>query len=180
MKFLKNNANVILLCLFEAFIGILLLVNPVEFTSAIIIAFGIAMAAAGLICIIGYFRTSAEEAALSGMLVKGLAMMIAGIFCMSQPKLLIAAFPLVTILYGIVILFAGLCKVQWTVDALRLKIGRWFLPALSALVSVVCSCVILSNPFVSTLALWMFVGISLIVEAVLDVVVLIFSRINMY
>ena len=159
MKFLKNNAAVILLCLFEALIGILLLVNPVGFTSAIIIAFGIALAVAGLICVIGYFRTDAASAALSGMLVKGLAMMIAGIFCMTRPKWLIAAFPLITILYGIVILFAGLCKVQWTVDALRLRFGRWFLPAVSALVSVVCACVILSNPFVSTLALWMFVGI---------------------
>ena len=41
MKFLKRNANVILICLFEVLIGILLLVDPIGFTSAIIIAFGV-------------------------------------------------------------------------------------------------------------------------------------------
>ncbi len=178
MKFLKRNANVILLCLFEALIGILLLVDPIAFTSAIIIAFGIALSVAGLICTVGYFRTDAVEAALRGTLVKGLAMMIAGVFCIICPKWFIVTFPILTILYGIVIMFAGLCKVQWAIDALRLKTGRWFLPAISALVSIVCACVILSNPFVSTLVMWMFVGISLIVEAVLDVFVLFFSRGN--
>lgn len=176
MKFLKRNANVILLCLFEALIGVLLVVDPIGFTSGIIISFGIALLAAGLICTIGYFRADAVEAALRGALVKGLAMLLAGAFCVIQPMWLIAAFPLLTILYGVVILFAGLCKVQWTIDALRLKIGRWFLPAISAAVSIICGFVVLSDPFASTLVLWMFTGISLIVEAVLDVVVLFFGR----
>lgn len=176
MKFLKRNANVILLCLFEALIGVLLVVDPIGFTSGIIIAFGIALLAAGLICTIGYFCTDAVEAALRGALVKGLAMLLAGAFCVLQPTWFIATFPLLTILYGVVILFAGLCKVQWAIDALRLKIGRWFLPAISAVVSIICGVVVLSNPFASTLVLWMFTGITLIAEAVLDVVVLFFSR----
>ena len=176
MKFLKRNANVILLCLFEALIGVLLVVDPIGFTSGIIIAFGIALLIAGLICTIGYFRTDPVEAALRGALVKGLAMLLAGAFCILKPTWFIAAFPLLTILYGVVILLAGLGKVQWAVDALRLKTGRWFLPAISAAVSIICGFVVLLNPFASTLVLWMFTGISLIVEAVLDVVVLFFSR----
>lgn len=176
MNFLKRNVNVILLCLFEALIGVLLVVDPVGFTSGIIIAFGIALLAAGLICTIGYFRTDAVEAALKGALVKGLAMLLGGAFCVLQPTWIIATFSLLTIFYGVVILFAGLCKVQWTIDALRLKIGRWFLPAISAVVSIICGFVVLSDPFTSTLVLWMFTGISLIVEAVLDIVVLFFGR----
>ena len=179
MKFLKRNANVILLCLFEALIGVLLVVDPIGFTSGIIIAFGVAMLIAGLICTIAYFRTDAVEAALRGTLVKGLAMLLAGAFCMLRPTWFIATFQLLTILYGVVILIAGLCKVQWTIDALRLKIGRWFLPAISAFISIICAFVILSNPFESTLALWMFTGISLIVEAGLDVIVLFFGRSRM-
>lgn len=176
MKFLKNNASVILICLFEALIGVLLLVDPVGFTSGIIVVFGFALLVAGLICTVSYFRTNAVEAALSGKLTKGLAMLLCGAFCMLQPMWFIATFPLLTILYGVVVLLAGLSKVQWAIDALRLKIGRWFLPAISAAVSIVCAFVILSNPFASTLVLWMFTGISLIVEAVLDVVVLLFGR----
>lgn len=180
MKFLKNNAYVILLCLLEALVGVLLLVNPETFTRVIIIVIGISLLLAGIIATVNYFRTDAVEAALRGMLVKGLVMLLAGAFCVSKPSWFIAAFPLITMLYGIIILVAGLFKIQWTIDALRLKNGMWFLPAISALVSIACACVIISDPFVSTLVLWMFVGISLIVEAVLDIVVLIFGRKNMY
>ena len=176
MKFLKRNANVILLCLFEALIGVLLVVDPIGFTSGIIIAFGIALLIAGLICTIGYFSSDAVEAALRGALVKGLALLLAGAFCALKPTWFIATFPLLTILYGVIILLAGLCKVQWAIDALRLKTGRWFLHVISAAVSIICAFVILSNPFASTLVLWMFTGISLIVEAVLDVVVLFFGK----
>ncbi len=176
MKFLKRNANVILICLFEVLIGILLLVDPIGFTSAIIIAFGVALLIAGLVATIGYFRTDAVEAALRRTLAKGLALLLAGAFCVLQPAWFIATFPLLTILYGVIILLAGLSKAQWAIDALRLKTGRWFLPAISAVVSISCAFVILANPFASTLVLWMFTGISLIVEAALDVVVLFFSK----
>ena len=176
MNFLKRNGNVILLCLVEVLIGVLLLVDPIGFTSAIIIAIGAALSVAGLICVIGYFRTDAVEAALKGALVKGLSMLLAGVFCILQPTWFITAFPLLTILYGVAILLAGLGKVQWAVDALRLKTGRWFLPAISAAVSIGCGAVILSDPFGSTIVLWMFTGISLIAAAALDVVVMLFSR----
>lgn len=176
MNFLKRNKTIILLCLFEVLIGILLLVDPIGFTSAIIVAIGVALAVAGLICVISYFRTDAVEAALKGTLVKGLALLLAGGFCILQPTWFITAFPLLTILYGVAILLAGLGKVQWAVDALRLKTGRWFLPAISAVVSIGCGAVILSDPFETTLILWMFTGISLIAAAVLDVVVMFFAR----
>ena len=176
MEFLKRNANVIIICLLEALIGVLLLVDPVAFTSGIIIAVGIALLVAGVISIVGYFSTDAVEAALRGALAKGLALLLAGIFCVARPTWFIEAFPLITILYGVVILAAGLFKVQWAADLLRMKTGRWFLPAISAAVSIICAVIILSNPFASTLVLWMFVGISLIIEAVLDVVVLFCNR----
>ena len=175
MNFLKRNANVIFICLFEALIGILLLFDPIAFSSAIVIVFGVALLAAGLIAVIDYFRTDAVEAALRRTLARGLAMLLAGAFCVLQPAWFIATFPLLTILYGVVILLTGLSKAQWTVDALRLKTGRWHFPAIGAAVSISCAFVVLANPFASTLVLWMFTGISLIVEAVLDILVLFFS-----
>lgn len=170
--------NIIFFCLCEIIIGALLLVDPIGFTSGIIIALGAALLAAGVLCVIGYFRTSPVEAALRGDLAKGLFLLLCGGLCAFRSGWFIAAFPLLTVLYGVVILLAGLGKVQWAVDALRLKTGRWFLPAISAAVTILCGGVILSDPFASTVVMWMFIGISLIVEAVLDIVVLIFGRIK--
>ncbi len=172
MKFLKQHANSILLCLFEVLVGVLLLIDPAKFTAAIVTVFGIILIVTGLICIIGYFRMEPVQAAASQSLFKGLFALIAGIFCMVQAEWFIAAFPVLAILYGAAVLIAGLIKTQWTVNLIRLKLGRWGLPAVSAAISLICSIIILSNPFGAAVALWIFTGVSLIVEAALDIVAL--------
>ena len=63
-----------------------------------------------------------------------------------------------------------------TADLIRLKKDKWYIAAISAGVSIICAAVVLGNPFTSTAALWMFTGITLIVEAVIDLVTLIVNR----
>lgn len=172
MKFLKNNFGGILGCLLEIFVGILLLVNPMGFTSAIIIGAGCVLIAAGLVSIINYFRTDPYEAARNQMLVKGLAALLAGAFCAFKSQWFLVTFSVITLIYGVVILVTGLAKIQWMADAIRMKKGHWLFAGISALLSIVCGAVIISSPFSSTAILWMFAGISLIVEAVFDVIAL--------
>lgn len=178
MNFLKRNIKKILICLLEILIGILLLINPESFTTGIVIALGVVLVLEGIFCIIGYFRTSPEQAALAGGMVKGLAMLVAGCFLILKPEWLVATFPVFTIIYGIAILLSGLYKVQWFIDSLRLKTGRWLFHLINALLQIVCAVIILANPFASTVALWMFIGISLIVAAIFDVVVLVVSSVS--
>lgn len=178
MKFLKQHSNTILLSLFEILVGILLLIDPIGFTSGIITAFGIVLLAGGIICIVNYFRMDAVAAAASQSLAKGLVAVGAGTFCIFKTGWFIATFPLLTILYGIAVLGASMIKIQWTVDVIRLKYNKWFLPAISAVISLICAAVILANPFTTTLALWMFTGISLILEAIFDVIALFFNKNN--
>ena len=152
----------------ELIIGILLLVNPIGFTSGIIIAFGIVLMIMGISTTIKYFRTEPEEAAVSQILVKGLLMLLAGAFCAFNSHWFIATFPVLTLVYGVVILITGITKVQWTIDIIRMKRSKWFWAAISAAISIVCGVVIITSPFSTTAVLWMFIGISLIVEAVFD------------
>lgn len=176
MKLLKQHGNTVILCLAELVIGILLLIDPIGFTVGIIIVAGIALLVNGLINVIRYFRTSPEEAARQQLLAQGLIALLGGMFCVLNPNWFTATFPVIALLYGVAVLVAGLGKIQMTVDMLRLKINKWFLGAISALVSIICAVVIINNPFASTMVLWMFTGISLIVEAIFDAVVLIVSR----
>ena len=69
---LKRNLSSMAMSIAEVIIGILLLVNPIGFTSGIIIAFGIVLMIMGISKTIKYFRTEPEEAAVSQILVKGL------------------------------------------------------------------------------------------------------------
>lgn len=178
MKTLKQNANSIIISLFEILVGILLLIDPIGFTSGIIITFGIILIFIGIISIIKYFRTSPETAMKSRLLLVGLIALMTGLFCTFKSHWFVATFPLLTILYGVAILITGLGKVQWAVDMLRLKKRRWFLPAISAVLSLICAAVILMNPFTSTTILWTFTGVTLIIESVFDIIAMFLGKEN--
>lgn len=169
----KENINGILLCLFEAAVGILLLINPIGFTTGIITAAGIVLLIIGLINVIKYFRADIGEAVMGQYLAKGLIALLAGGFCTLRAHWFIATFPALTIIYGVAVLIAGLGKVQVTCDMIRCKNKKWVVGFISALLSIVCAAVILKNPFATATVLWMFTGITLIVEAVIDVITLI-------
>jgi len=178
MKAIKQNGNAVILCIVEVVVGILLLVNPVSFTTGIIIAVGIALMISGLLNVIRYFRSSPEEAAVEQLLMQGLIALLAGSFCVFNPGWFVLTFPVITILYGIAVLIGGLSKIQITVDMIRMKNAKWWWGAISATISIACALVIINNPFSTTVALWWFTGISLIIEAVFDVVTLIMSSKN--
>lgn len=166
----------IVVCLCELAVGILLLVNPEAFTSAIAIGAGILLLILGVFWVIRYFVKSAEDAAKEQLLFKGLISLAAGAFCMANFKQIVLAFPILAFVYGVVILVAGFGKVQKTVDALRAKKPRWYLGGISALIFLICGGIILADPFGSADILWIFTGIVLIVEAISDLLALIFSR----
>lgn len=178
MSFLKKNGGTLVICLFEILIGILLLINPAGFTAGIIIAVGFFLTVGGIRNVIQYFRMKAEEAAMGRGLFRGLVLLLAGLFCMFRSKWFLITFPVLTILYGAAILLTGLGKVQWTLDMLRLKRGKWGWAAVSAVISLIGGWIILHNPFASTAILWMFAGIYIIVEAVFDIAALFFSGKN--
>lgn len=176
MKTLKQNGNAIILCIIEVVVGILLLINPVGFTAGIIIAAGVALMVDGLLNVIRYFKSAPAEAAAGQLLMRGLITLLAGAFCTFNPEWFIATFPMIAILYGVAVLVGGLSKVQITMDMLRAKNPKWWWGAISAAISIICAFIMIKNPFSSTVALWWFTGISLIVEAVFDLVTLIMSR----
>lgn len=172
----KATTNSLIMSLFEILIGILLLIDATAFTRGIIIAFGIAMAVAGLVCIISYFRADPLEAVIGKNLSKGLLLIAVGLFCALRSDWFIVTFPILTMLYGVGILLSGIMKVQWTVDMLRLKRRNWGVVCISAVLSLLLAVIILINPFASTEFLWSFIAVCLIVGAVLDVVSVLFGR----
>lgn len=175
MKTLSKVSSIILsLC--EVAIGILLLVNPVGFTTGIIVSMGIILLIFGIINVVQYFRENPEAAALKQELTRGCIEILAGLFCIIKSGWFLAAFPVLTALYGIGILIAGISKVQWTVDMIRLKTKKWFWMAISAVLTIVCAVIILCNPFSSAAVMWIFIAVTLIVEAIIDIIATLFAK----
>ncbi len=166
----------LVMCLVEIVIGILLLIDPVGFTSGILIAFGIVMMIMGIADVVRYFTTNAAEAAEKGFLTTGLISIGIGAFCTFCSDWLIVTFPVITVLYGILILVSGVAKLQVSIDMVRLKKKYWFVALVGAVLTLVVAAMIICNPFASTAFLWTFIGISLILEAVIDILTFIFSR----
>ena len=168
--FLKGRTGGLALCVLEIVVGILLLINPVGFTSGIIIGAGAVMALSGVVSGIRYFTVQPENGVASQLLFKGLLLLMAGVLCMTQYTWFLTAFPLLTVIYAGWMLVMAAMKLQHMTDMLRLKRGRWYMPAISAGVAVVLATVILLNPFGAVGAVWTFVGISLIAEAAVELI----------
>ncbi len=147
----------------------MLLVKTSGFTSFVIIALGAVLAVRGIVSIIAYFRAKPEEAAKGQELASGFILLAVGLFCVLRSEWFIVTFPVLTLIYGVIIFFAGITKIQWVVDCIRLKKGQWVFALISALLSLISAVIIIKNPFTTTVILWSFTAISLIVEAVFDV-----------
>lgn len=166
----------IVLALCEVGIGIILLVNPIGFTTGIITFLGILLLIGGIISIVQYFRAVPEVAALEQKLARGLLMAMIGLFCIFNSGWFITVFPLLSVIYGIVTLITGIVKIQWTVDMVRMKAEKWFWVGINAALTIVCAIIIICNPFSSAAVLWVFVAVTLIVEAVLDLIAAFFAK----
>ena len=121
MRKINRSTGNLLTCIFEIMVGILLLIDPVGFTSGIIVVFGIVLAVIGAISLFRYFREDAETASQESGLAKGIIFAIFGLFCAFKSEWFMVTFPLLTVLYGILTLVSGVSKVQWAVDMLRAK-----------------------------------------------------------
>lgn len=178
MQIIRNNVKEIIFFVIELVIGILLLINPIGFTTGIIIAGGVGIGSAGVLCIFKYFRQEPEEAKKGHHFSIGLLLIMIGLFCVIRSDWFIATFPILTVIYGIFMLLTGISKIQTMVDMLRLKNSKWFWAGVNAAVSIVCAVLILWSPFTSTTLLWIFAGVSLIVEAILDIVTIFLAYIG--
>lgn len=175
MKKVGSLLTKIIIAVCEAACGVLLLIKPLGFTSSIIIGAGVVLAVSGVLGIISYFRASPQDAVKQQNLAKGLLGIIAGVFLALNYELVIATFPILSILYGVAMLIVGVVKLQWTVDFLRIKQGNWWFTGISALLTILFSVIIICNPFTTTAAVWMFVGITLICSAVIDIIAAVIS-----
>lgn len=176
MTKINRNVGNLLMCIAEILIGILLLIDPVGFTAGILVVLGVVITILGIGSLVAYFRADPVEAAQKSGLAKGLLLVLLGLFCVFRFEWFIAAFPLLTAIYGILTLALGISKVQWAVDMLRLKQKYWFVAVIGAVLTLLFAALILANPFASTAILWTFIAVTLIVEAAIDILTFIFGK----
>ena len=160
----------IITCILEIVVGVLLLINPVGFTSGIIIGAGVLMCLGGLLSVVRYFMVRPEVAAQEQMLFKGLIALMGGAVCITKYDWFLSAFPLLTVLYAIAMLILAAAKLQKMADLRRMNAPRWYMPGIAALLAALLAAIILINPFGAVAAVWTFVAVSLIAEAIVEII----------
>lgn len=160
----------IITCILEIVVGVLLLINPVGFTSGIIMGAGVLMCLGGLLSIVRYFMMKPEIAAQKQLLFKGLIALMAGAVCITKYDWFLSAFPLLTVLYAAAMLVLAAGKLQKMADMRRMHLPRWYMPGIAAALAAILAAIILINPFGAVAAVWTFVAISLIAEAIVEII----------
>ncbi len=171
MKKILNGCNgSILLSVLEILVGILLLIDPLGFTAGIIKGAGVLAILAGLVESVRYFLAAPQIGAQRQSLFRGLVSVLLGVTAIVKYEWFINAFPLLTALYALVMLVVAAYRLQKMADMIRMKEKRWYMPGIAAALAAILATVILLNPFGAVAAVWTFAALSLIVEAVVDLV----------
>lgn len=169
MKALFKNLGGILTSIIEIVAGVLLLLNPTTFISYIVLIAGAVIALTGLVSGIKYFVTPIEKAESSQGLFKALVSVALGGFLMVKNGLFVSAEAekIISFVFGAAILLVGFTKIQNMFDKIRKK-QLFIVSLISAVITVACAIVILTGALALKI-LWIFAGVSLIVEAVIDI-----------
>ena len=153
--------------------GVLLLIWPHLMTTVTMWVLVIVLFACGIFQLIRYFRLSPEDGASGYSLATALLVLTIGIFLLANPSLFASILPRV---WGILLLLGGFVKIQDGFDAFRMRSGRWWLLLIGAALSIVLGVIAITRPAAVLDGVAVYIGITLILEAVIDCVMLILIR----
>lgn len=168
MNIVRKNWALLLTAIFSIVVGVLLLVNPVLYAIAMIKVAGALLVVLGIIDIVKYFRTDPQETAKESAFYSGSIMIAAGVFCLFESGWFVGVFPVLAVLYGLFQILIGFRKLQRMVDALRAKQKLWYLKAISSGMTLLFGFLIIFNPGMTMMSIWVFTGVTLIIEGILD------------
>ncbi|MEA4927419.1 MAG: DUF308 domain-containing protein [Candidatus Limiplasma sp.] len=154
---------------FYAVSGLLLLLWP---NLALLIA-NYALAAVlvviGLVLILGYVRGDTLEGMMGLGMAKGLVLALLGVLLFVRSDLLVTVLPF---LWGLAMIAGGFAKLQMANDLRRIGGSRWGWMLAGALVSFALGILSVTQPAFLAYTVTQFAGLSLLVEAVLDLAAL--------
>ncbi|MGI6173732.1 MAG: HdeD family acid-resistance protein [Christensenellales bacterium] len=152
---------------FFILIGLALLFAPEISGTAIVWALATLLILFGIISIVTYFVDERYAVMRRGSFTTGLAATALGLLLAIRPTILIAFLPTV---WGCLLCFGGFFKLQAAIDLKRMSYKRWYIELIMGIVTVILGGVVLSDPFEAALVMTRFIGASLLIEGISDVV----------
>ena len=149
-------------------LGILLMADPRMSVALIGDIVGIVLVAFGIIKLVGYFSKDLYRLAFQFDLAFGILLIAMGLVLLIKPE---SAMNLICMILGIEIIADGLFKIQTSLDAKRFGLNTWWLMLSLAIIAGAIGAVLIFYPSESVRALTWVLGLSLLVEGVLNLCV---------
>ncbi|NLO85910.1 MAG: hypothetical protein GX096_10880 [Clostridiales bacterium] len=166
-KNLTQHSSIWLAIAFYTICGLLLLLWPTFALNIASYAIATLLLIVSAICIISYMRSSTLQAVLGAQLTVGLILLCLSIFLFVNPLIISALLPFV---WGFSLLIGGFGKIQLCIDMKRIGGKNWWALLIAAVVSFVLGFLAITQPVFITQIIVQFIGISLLIEAILDIV----------
>ena len=170
MKFIKENLLTVITSATLFVVGMLLLINPVTFAVVLIRITGALLIVWGAFDFFRYFRTSPEEAAKGSNFYSGMTLSAVGIFCLFGADWFIKVFPVLAVLYGLFEIFVSFRLFQRMMDSMRQKRPLWYFKGITAGVTFIFGMIIVCNPEMTMINVWVFTGVTMMIEGILNAV----------
>lgn len=168
--FQNRNFIRLLILVAELIFGIFLLVDPNRFAAALIVITAVIFAAFGVYKMIHYFKTPVRQAITEHDFLNGSLYLFIAVILLLCLNPTISFFRLLSTVFGLVIAYLGLLKLQEGINLFRRSVVYWYLTALSGALTVGFGIIALVNPFKSIDVTWVYVATTLIILAALDAV----------
>ena len=160
-----RNTN-ILVIIASVTIGLIYIFSPLPAMEVICYIIAAAMCVYGVFTSVEYFVKSNNDAFGSFGLVKGVTLVVFGVFVFLNPSFITN---MLAVLVGIAMIIDGVAKAQYAVDLLRLKSEKWWYSLIPAAIVFILGAVIAFNPAETAKGFMIFVGVSLLVCAASDI-----------
>lgn len=171
MNKFKSLIPSILILLFEAAIGVLMIIFGERFNQAIIIAFGVLMIIGAIVTLIrGLIARKKEGGNGAFPLTAAFVMALIGIFFVAASGFIM---PAIMLVLGVIMVFNGIFKISEFFQ-LRREGNTSVFTLINAVITIILGFVIAFNPFGASDVMWKIVGILITVSAALDLIALIY------
>ena len=149
-------------------IGLVLMLVPETAFTWLGRLLGISIIVFGGIKLVGYFSRDLFRLAFQYDLAFGILLVVLGILTLSHPN---DTMGFLAVILGIPVLADGLFKIQIALDSRRFGIRRWWLILILAALTCVVGIVLIFRPAVGILVMTMFMGVSLLLDGILNLCV---------
>lgn len=127
---------------------------------------GVLFLAFGIVKLVSFFSKDPYQLVFETDLVFGILYLVFGLLLLIRPAHTMAFFG---IMFGLILLADGLTRVRIALDARPFGIRAWWLILVSALVTAILGVVLLFHPGEGTKVLTQLLGISLMVDGVMNI-----------